>query len=332
MYETRRKRGIRRPAAFFLALAVILSACLQLAAAREERTLIPMGTAVGIKLFADGALVVDVAEKDCRLKTGDLLLEINDEKIRSTEFLQSYLQRNAAAPATLALRRGSRLCSITVTPRADRDGVWRIGAWVRDSMAGIGTVTYYDPATGRYGALGHGINDVDTAALMSLSAGSIMETSVKAVKRSDPGDPGELRGDFAQQRDVGTLTANTAGGIFGTLADKDLLPQNARALPIAAPQEVKTGPASILTTVAGSAPQEYAVEITKVYHNGGLRNLLLRVTDPALLERTGGIVQGMSGSPILQEGRLVGAVTHVLIDDPAQGYGIFIDNMLRMGA
>lgn len=327
--------------AVFLVFALLLP--LPALAAAPER-LVPVGRAVGIKLFSDGVVVVGTSEvatgrgkvnpaKECGLREGDVITHINSTEVDSIEEVTALLQELEGQPMSIRAVRRDR--QVQLTARAvfcPAEGTYKLGAWIRDSMAGIGTVTYCDPATGAFGALGHGINDVDTAALMSLSAGSIMETSVKAVKRSDPGDPGELRGDFAQQRDVGTLTANTAGGIFGTLADKDLLPQNARALPIAAPQEVKTGPASILTTVAGSAPQEYAVEITKVYHNGGLRNLLLRVTDPALLERTGGIVQGMSGSPILQEGRLVGAVTHVLIDDPAQGYGIFIDNMLRMGA
>lgn len=196
-------------------------------------------------------------------------------------------------------------------------------------MAGIGTLTYYDPATGQYGALGHGITDVDTAQLMPLASGSIMETSVRAVKRGAKGDPGELKGDFSVQRDVGTVTVNSDGGIFGTVADPDFLP-GGTPVPVATARQITTGPAEILTTVSGNDTAAYRVEILRLYGaDEPTRNLLLRITDPRLLSATGGIVQGMSGSPILQNGRIVGAVTHVLLNDPTRGYGIFIENMLE---
>ena len=190
------------------------------------------------------------------------------------------------------------------------DGVWRLGAWIRDSMAGIGTMTYYDPVSGTYGALGHGITDVDTALLMPLYAGSITEATVKAVKRGERGSPGELKGDFSGSRDLGTVASNTEGGIFGSMEPCALTA--GEPVPVAQADEVKTGPATILSNISGDETQEYAVEIVKIYpQSQATRNLLIRVTDSALLEKTGGIVQGMSGSPILQNGRLVGAVTHV---------------------
>ena len=165
---------------------------------------------------------------------------------------------------------------------------------------------------------------------MTLCSGSIMETTVKAVKKGQRGDPGELRGDFTVQRDVGTLTANTNGGIFGKVADAGFIDAT-QALPVAQAREVKCGPATILSTVSGHETREYQVEILRLYGSGhDTRNLLLKVTDPQLLEATGGIVQGMSGSPILQNGKFVGAVTHVLIDDPSRGYGILMENMLTM--
>ena len=195
-------------------------------------------------------------------------------------------------------------------------------------MAGIGTMTYYDPESGSFGALGHGITDVDTAQLMSLGSGSIMETAVKAVKKGERGDPGELKGDFSVQRDVGTVTVNSDGGIFGTVSDADFLARG-EAVPVASAEEVKPGRAVIRSTICGDEIREYEVQIVKVYRDKDTtRNLLLRITDPELLQTTGGIVQGMSGSPILQNGKLVGAVTHVMINDPAQGYGIFAENML----
>ena len=182
---------------------------------------------------------------------------------------------------------------MTACPVQNSGGTWQLGAWIRDSMAGIGTLTYYDPSTGQYGALGHGITDVDTAQLMPLSSGSIMETTVKAVKKGVKGDPGELKGDFTVQRDVGTLTANTNGGIFGKVADSSFI-DGAQAIPVAAAREVKCGPAAILSTVNGSETKEYQVEILRLYGSGqDTRNLMLRVTDPQLLAATGGIVQGM---------------------------------------
>ena len=332
LYEMRQKRSVQRPLAWLLSLFLCMG-CLTVARAESgERTLIPVGKAVGIKLFSDGALVVSVSDApaaECGIKAGDLLLQIGDTHIDSIECLQSFLAQNGDSPVQLTYRRGGKTMETTVTPRLASDGTYRLGAWIRDSMAGIGTMTYYDPASGTYGALGHGITDVDTQALMTLSGGAIMETSVKAVKRGEKGDPGELKGDFSQQRDVGTLTANTDGGVFGTLESSEFI--SGHSVTVASPDEVTTGRATILCTVSGDDTREYDVEILRLYSGGqNTRNMLLRVTDPELLAATGGIVQGMSGSPILQNGQLIGAVTHVLLNDPTQGYGIFIDNMLEM--
>ena len=329
LYETRQKRVMRRPLAFLLALLLGLSLVVSVQAKSGERTLIPLGKAVGIKLFADGALVVSVNDSPAKsggIAVGDVLLKVNDCKVESAEQLQDFLQRNGSAPIAVTYQRGGKACCCTVVPQRGEDGVWRIGAWVRDSMAGIGTLTYYDPMTGTYGALGHGITDVDTQLLMTLDRGSIMETAVKAVKKGCKGEPGELKGDFSIQRDVGTLDANTIGGVFGTVQDETFV-ENGDALCLAKPQ---IGEAIILATVDGCDTQSYSVEILRLYDNQSTRNLLLRITDQRLLDTTGGIVQGMSGSPIVQNGKLVGAVTHVLVNDPTQGYGIFIENMLNM--
>ena len=218
---------------------------------------------------------------------------------------------------------------LTATPQRGQDGVYRHGAWIRDSIAGIGTMTFYDPATRTFAALGHGVTDTDTAMLMPLASGAVMEASVKAVKAGAPGAPGEMRGDFDLEEDMGTLYANTDCGIFGTL-DEGCKVDTSRALPIASREEVETGRATILSTVQGDTTEEYDVVIEKIYSpSTETRNLLVRVTDDRLLEKTGGIVQGMSGSPIIQNGKLVGAVTHVLVNDPTRGYGILIENMLE---
>ena len=298
--KTHRTGSLRKRTAGLLALVFSLSLCVQTAwAAPEERTVIPLGKAVGIKLFADGALVVGLSEdghcpaRDCGLREGDLILRMDDEKITSTEQVRALLQDNGCEPLAMTVQRSGRTLTVTAVPTQGPDGAWQLGAWIRDSMAGIGTLTYYDPATGSYGALGHGITDVDTARLMPLASGSIMETTVKAVKKGARGDPGELKGDFSVQRDVGTVTVNSDGGIFGTVADPDFL-RMGTPVPVAAARQVKTGPATILATISADDTAEYTVQIVRVFSGGqSTRNLLLRVTDQRLLDATGGIVQGM---------------------------------------
>ena len=281
-----------------LVLALLLCTTAALAAEPVQRSLIPVGHTVGVKLFARGVVVVKLPEggtpaRTCGLKTGDVIVECGGEAVTSTEQFQSLLQKNGTDATALEIKRQGSPLTLSVEPERNEQGICCIGAWIRDSMAGIGTLTYYDPQTASYGALGHGITDMDTAQLMSLSSGSIMETTVKAVKKGLKGEPGELRGDFTVQRDVGTLTANTNGGIFGKVADSSFI-DGAQAIPVAAAREVKCGPAAILSTVNGSETKEYQVEILRLYGSGqDTRNLMLRVTDPQLLAATGGIVQGM---------------------------------------
>lgn len=324
------ERGKQRLPALLAALLTMLSLLTPTYAAEAERTLIPLGKAVGIKLFADGALVVAVEDSSV-LQKGDLLLRLGGEEINSIEEVQGLLRENGGAILTMEVQRGDTRLHLRDTPRQGADGVWRLGVWIRDSMAGVGTLTYYDPVANTYGALGHGITDVDTAQLMTLQSGSIMPTQVKAVKKGTEGDPGELKGDFSVQRDVGTLTANTGCGIFGAAQDTTFFGVG-EALPVATRQQIQCGAATILCTVSGDETREYTVEIKRVYQSGqNGRDMLLQVTDEALLSTTGGIVQGMSGSPILQNGRIIGAVTHVLVNDPTSGYGIFIENMMAAG-
>ena len=337
MYGSR-KKTVRQM--LWAALAAVLCIALSVTAAwaAPPRRLIPSGQAVGIKLFADGVLVVGTSDlegdvspaEQCGLREGDQILRIDGQSVDSTECVQAMVAENGTDPMELDLRRDGKRVQTTIRPHRGSDGVCRLGAWIRDSMAGIGTLTYVDPATGDYGALGHGITDVDTHRLMPLRSGSVMETTVRAVKKGAKGDPGELKGDFTVQRDAGTLTANTDGGIFGRLRETE---SSARALEVAHREEVHTGPATIRATVAGDETREYDVKIVRIWsEDRPTRNFLVEVTDPALLEATGGIVQGMSGSPVLQDGKLVGAVTHVLVNDPARGYGIFMENMLEAGS
>ena len=339
MDERRRKRSRRHGAAACAALVFALSALLVPAGAvsapdpgGETQLLVPVGKAIGVKLFAGGLSENEGAVSPAKkggMKAGDLILTMNDVTIGSTEHLQSLLAENGEREAAFGVRRGGRLVKLAVCPKKGQDGVCRLGAWIRDSMAGIGTVTFYDPQTGAFAALGHGITDVDTGKLMPLSRGSVMAASVKAVKRGASGSPGELRGDFDLTRDLGSLYANTECGIFGVLPQENRPEAVGEAIPVARRTEVRTGKAVILANCRGDEVCAYEIEIEKLYGGSApTRNLLLRVTDPALIALTGGIVQGMSGSPIVQDGKLVGAVTHVLLDDPQRGYGILAENML----
>lgn len=309
-------------------------------AAVVPETVIPMGTAVGIKLFSDGVLVVGLSGVETQngsvspgrlsgLKAGDVITHINGSEVDTIEQVQKLLAQQGEEQLTIQAVRSNKNLQLTARPVVNQQGVRQLGVWLRDSMAGIGTVTYYDPNTGAFAALGHGVNDTDTATLMPLESGSIMPAAVSEVKKGLPGQPGELHGDFDLTRDLGTLYANTERGIFGR-SEKLTAPEGVKPMEIAKKEEVKTGKATILSGVRGAQVEEFDVELVCVDPaSKGNRNMLVKVTDPELLELTGGIVQGMSGSPIIQDGKLIGAITHVLVNDPARGYGIFIENMLE---
>ena len=320
------------------------SAAVQAAAdaAAGTRMVIPSGRAVGIKLFSDGVLVVGLAEvgtaqeksspaKECGLRVGDIITHVDGEEVNTIEEVQEVLRESDGEAMQIRALRDGQALQFTAAGAEDESGTYKLGAWLRDSMAGIGTVTFYEPDSGLFAALGHGINDIDTAMLMPLESGSIMYATVSDVKRGQSGSPGELHGSFRVNDDLGSLFANTASGVFGVLEQEDALGENVQPVEVATRDEVQVGKAVIRSNIAGDQVEEYEVEITRVYpaSAGDTRSLMLKVTDQRLLDATGGIVQGMSGSPILQNGKLVGAVTHVLVDDPTTGYGILAENMLN---
>ena len=336
----KQKKGSRRAAAYFLGgLLWVTAVCgLQtgVCAAETPEMLVPVGHTVGLKLFSDGVMVVGLSEvetcsgsmtpgADCGLRIGDVIEEANGTEVESSEQFAALLQ--CGGIVELEVSRGGREISMAARPALGADGVYRLGAWIRDSMAGIGTVTFYDPCTGAFGALGHGVSDHDTGLLVPLHRGAVMDATVKTVKKGCAGEPGELKGNFDLTRDMGEVYANTETGVFGVIEPCDFL-AGQPAIPVAKWSEVREGAAVIRSNVSGDAVEEYSIEITKILSESGTQNMLVQVTDQRLIEQTGGIVQGMSGSPIVQNGKLVGAVTHVLVNDPTRGYGIFIENML----
>ena len=325
-------------------LGLLLAAVLMLwptIAQAQAATVVPVGRAVGIKLFSDGVVVVGTSDiatdegnvnpaKACGLKEGDIITHINSTEVDTIEEVSALLQELEGETMSIRAIRDER--QVQLTARAafcPADGTYKLGAWIRDSMAGIGTVTFYCPDTGAFGALGHGINDADTALLMPLESGSILPATVAGVEKGKSGTPGQLKGVFDTSSTLGLLSANTTGGVFGTMTDSRWA--DGEAVEVAARDEVTTGEAVILCNISGDRVDQFQVEIVKVFpeKSDDCRDYLIRVTDPRLLATTGGIVQGMSGSPILQNGKIVGAVTHVMVDDPTSGYGIYMGRMLR---
>ena len=320
-------------AGFFLAILLTLFCAVQ-AAALE---LVPVGRAVGIRLDIDGVLVVGLAQVDTEngpcspagdagILPGDRIIRFGTEEVKDGVDLQKALKEAAGGPVSLTVQRGGRTIQYTVRPTKSEDDAMRLGLWLREGVTGIGTVTFYDPESGVFGALGHGVADLDTGSLIPLGGGSITETQVIDVMPGIKGTPGELCGSLDASTVLGSVRSNTICGIFG-LVQASL--SEREAITVASESELSLGPATILSTIKGDEVREFAVEITRIYRgDDSTRCLMLTVTDEALLSATGGIVQGMSGSPILQNGKLVGAVTHVLVNDPTRGYGISLERML----
>lgn len=308
--------------------------------AAQAAWLVPLGVPVGVRMTASGVVISSMNEVESAagavcpgaqagLETGDILQTANGQEISSSDQLAQLVQQGGGEPVALTGLRGDVPIEVTVQPVQSRsDGAYQIGLLVRDSMAGIGTLTYADPQTGAFGALGHPVSDVDSGVLLPLDTGAVVPAQVVGVVAGEAGTPGELIGSYDFTTELGQLEDNTPCGIFGTLHDSALL-DTAAAVETASQDEVHTGAAQVLTCVDGSEPALYDIEIEKTdWSAQDGRSLTVRVTDEALLSKTGGIVPGMSGSPILMDGKLVGAVTHVLVNDPTRGYGIFIETML----
>ncbi len=307
----------------------------------EPKSLCASGDLIGIAMLTDGALVVSTSRvmdesgkwcdpaADAGVKVGDLITHINGHKVENAAFITGYLKDLAADSVRLTLLRENE--TIDVTLHAVREmgtGIRRLGLWVRDSTAGIGTLTYIDEEEGTYGALGHGILDQDTQSYLTVLQGCIVNADVTEVRRGQIGTPGQLHAQYALgEGAVGDITENNQCGLFGNVMDARTVQM--QTYEIALSSQVQKGDAYLLCAVEGDV-KAYTCLIENVFRqtNSQTKNMVVRVTDERLLSLTGGIVQGMSGSPIIQNGKLIGAVTHVLVNDPTRGYGIFIENML----
>lgn len=295
---------------------------------------IPLGTTFGIKLFTDGVIVASLSDiytesgvccpaEEAGIQPGDYLLKADGQDIPDNASLAKYIGQSEGQPITFQVRRGEQVFEAQITP-VYGDGSFKTGMWVRDSAAGIGTLTFYDPSTGMFAGLGHGICDMDTNGVMALKSGEPAPITLSGIIKGEENEPGQLRGYFSSDESLGTLLANQETGVYGTLSD----PPTGEEMEILPREEVACGPVQILVSLDESGPQLYDGEITQIVgEDQQTKNLVIRITDPRLLEKTGGIVQGMSGCPIIQEGKLAGAVTHVFTEDPTTGYGIFAEVM-----
>ncbi len=304
----------------------------------EEPVVVLGGIPFGVKLYTDGVLVVSLSDVDSKagavsparnagLKVGDLILSINGEEVYTNEQVAELVKDSGGKAMMLRIKRDGieselRFCAVY----SQSEQCFKAGIWVRDSSAGIGTLTFYDPETGIMAGLGHAVCDVDTGEIVPIAYGELVPARIYGITKSEAGAPGELRGGF-DSGSYGSLLANGVSGVYARCSS-GITGETAEMM---LKQEIRTGDAQIYTTVSGSQPQWYDIRITQVrYHDeNATRNMVIEITDERLLAKTGGIVQGMSGSPIIQNGKLVGAVTHVFINDPTKGYAIFAENMLE---
>lgn len=303
------------------------------------------GEPFGIRMLMAGVMVISLSEvqavsgsccpaAEAGIREGDIIEAVNGRRISSNADIQQAVADSCGEAVAVAVRRGEMLKTVSVQPAYVAEAQrWQTGMWVRDSTAGIGTMTYYTRTQSgeiAFAGLGHAVCDADTGAQIPLASGDVIAVSVRDIVSGSAGRPGELLGRFDIGESIGMLSANTSCGIFGSVIR---LPQKQIAVPLGFRQDITRGEALMYTTIDGTAPRPYRIEIEEIRgDDDALRNLVIHVTDTALLENTGGIVQGMSGSPILQNGRLIGAVTHVFVRDPTRGYGIFAENMYAQTA
>jgi len=309
-----------------------------------EKVLVPGGQSIGVKMDVKGVLIVGLEEIESSdgekinpgllsgLQIGDRILEIDGKEVENAEEVEDIVNE-IQDTVKLKIKRSDEVMNISVEPvESADDGMYKLGVWVKDKTAGIGTLTYYDPSNSTFGALGHGIVDTETNSILSVESGVLLEAQVQEIQEGEDGQPGEIRGIFYNTNDpLGSLERNSEYGVFGTAYHAIESSVYDHAIAVGTRSQVELGKAYILTTVSDNKVGRYEIEIEEIENQDSPsdKSMVIRVTDEELLEESGGIVQGMSGSPIIQNDRIIGAVTHVFVNDPERGYGIFIEWMLE---
>ncbi len=307
---------------------------------------VPSGEAIGVRIESKGVLVVGLSsitdEKgrkvspaaDAGIETGDKIIEIDGNQVEKERDIVDYLnnRQNKNEKIMIQVEREGKIYGFGIKPvKCEEDNIYRIGLWVRNNIAGVGTLTFYDPQSRIFGALGHGITDIDSGVLIDVNSGRIVKSKIASIQKAKKTVPGELVGVFYDSEDAyGVIEKNTSFGIYGKLSKNHNM-DNSRSISVSLGNQIKEGPAKILTTIEGNKVEEFNIEIQKVMsqRSSESKSMIIKITDKELIERTGGIVQGMSGSPIIQGGKLVGSVTHVLVNDPSRGFGVSIEWMLK---
>ncbi len=305
----------------------------------SKTKVIPMGNAIGMKLYTDGVLVVGMSEiegkkpyENSGIKEGDRIVQIDKKAIDNTEDLMEAVNKCSGKEISVKYIRDNTTITTSIKPIKNSGNQYKIGLWVRDAAAGVGTLTFYEPSSGMFGTLGHGIIDVDTSELIKIANGELVTTNILNITKGKKGDPGEIRGTIESGHTIGNIDKNTSFGVFGTLNKTPYINiQNNDEIEVALREEIKIEDAQIICELENGKREKYNIKIQKVFLNNNKDNksMLIKITDEKLLEKTGGIIQGMSGAPIIQNGKFIGAVTHVLVNDPTIGYGVFADIMIK---
>ena len=312
----------------------------------KRTKVIPVGQVAGLKLYTTGVLVVGMSEikgidnkkykpyENTGIQEGDTIVQIENDEITGTKELIQKVNSSKGKELNLKYVRDGKILECAISPVKTSTSEFKLGLWVRDSAAGIGTMTYYEPETKNFAALGHGITDVDTGKLINISNGQFITTKVLSIIKGEDGAPGKIQGSISEQSNIGTIKKNSIFGIYGVAEDvqKIKIDPN-KKMNVATRNEIELGEATIFCSLDDEKTKEYKIQIEKIYLNNNYDNksMLIKVTDKELIEKTGGIIQGMSGSPIIQGDYIIGAVTHVVVEDPHKGYGILIENMLEEG-
>ena len=304
-----------------------------------KTTVVPVGSAIGMKLYTDGVLVVGMSEiegkrpyENSGIQEGDRIIQIDQNEIDSTEDLIDVVNNSKGNSVSIQYVHNEETITTSITPVKNQDNEYKLGLWVRDAAAGVGTLTFYEPDSKMFASLGHGILDVDTSSLIKIENGELVTTNILSITKGKKGEPGEIRGTIETGIDIGDISKNTSFGVFGILNKPSYISVSQEdEMEVALRNEIKTGKAEIICELENGKREHYDIEIQKVFVNNNQDNksMLIKVTDKKLLDKTGGIIQGMSGAPIIQNGKFIGAVTHVLVNDPSLGYGVFADMMLK---
>ncbi|EJT6501939.1 SpoIVB peptidase [Clostridium perfringens] len=302
------------------------------------------GNSVGVRVSTDGVLAVGYSDltigegevespaQNGGIQIGDRLISINGNKIKNSKDLSKKINESKSENVEILIERNGEEITKNINLSKNADGDYKIGLWVRDSTAGVGTLTFYDKESGKYGAIGHPITDSETEKILSIKNGDLLNSSIISIKKGVKGNPGELRGIFSSdKKPIGNVTGNTQCGIFGSMNTENLKNINNKTYKVGWRDEIQPGPAQIITTIDEEGPKLYDIEIVKLAKQDSIstKSMVIKITDERLLEKTGGVVQGMSGSPIIQNDKIIGAVTHVLVNKPEVGYGIYIEWMLK---